>query len=53
MALKAVEQQEENDKILTDYKLQLGQLYQAMMDKVANMPGIFILISAKAITRVS
>ena len=45
MALKAVEQQEENDKILTDYKLQLGQLYQAMMDKVANMPGIFILIS--------
>ncbi|WP_448246900.1 DUF3530 family protein [Thalassotalea agariperforans] len=45
MALKAIEQQEENDKILTDYKLQLGQLYQAMMDKVANMPGIFILIS--------
>lgn len=45
MALKAVEQQEENEKTVTDYKLKLGQLYQAMMDKVANFPGIFILVS--------
>lgn len=45
IALKAIEQQEENDKTISDYKLKLGQLYQAMMEKVANMPGIFILIS--------
>jgi hypothetical protein len=44
-ALKTTEQHEENTKIIEAYQKQLSLTFDTIMKKVANFPGIFVLVT--------